>query len=103
YSSTPATAAMPGVFSNIIKIGDYYDLLGNFKLSIKPVNLPASLRDKALIVWKNSAGGTAARGGKWEGDMLTAESREFGSYYITVDTTAPKITPVNIMKGKNMH
>lgn len=102
YSSTPATIATPGVFSNIIKIGDYYDLLGYFKLSIKPVNLPACLKDKALIVWKNSTGGTAGRGGKWEGDMLTAESREFGTYYIVVDTTAPKITPVNIIKGKNM-
>ena len=54
------------------------------------------------MVWKNAAGGTSVRSGKWEGDMLTAKSREFGSYYIVIDTTPPKITPINILKGKNM-
>ncbi len=102
YSATAPTIATPGIFSNIVKIGDYYDLLGPFKLSIKSLNLPASLKDKALIVWKNTGRGTVGRGGKWDGDMFTTDSREFGTYYIVVDTTAPKITPVNIIKGKNM-
>jgi murein DD-endopeptidase MepM/ murein hydrolase activator NlpD len=101
YSSTPPTT--PGVFSNIIKIGTSYDLLGYYTLSIKAQNLPVALKDKALIVWKSAAGGTAARGGKWDGDKLTAQAREFGTFYITIDTTPPKITPINILKGKNMH
>jgi hypothetical protein len=101
YSSTPAK--YPGVFSNVIKIGDSYDLLSYYTVSIKPLNLPDALKDKALIAWKSASGGTAARSAKWTGDMLTAQAREFGSFYIVIDTTPPKITPVNIMKGKNMH
>lgn len=101
YSSTAPKG--PGVFSNVIKIGDSYDLLGFFSISIKPVNLPDELKDKTLIAWKNAAGGTSVRSAKWDGDMLTAQTREFGSYYIVIDTTPPKITAVNILKGKNMH
>jgi len=100
YSST--APKLPGVFSNVVKIGESYDLLGFFTISIKSLNLPDELKDKALMVWKNAAGGTSIRSGKWDGDMLTAKSREFGSYYIVIDTTPPKITPINILKGKNM-
>ena len=101
YSSTPPITQ--GVFSNTIKIGTSYDLLGYYTLSIRSLNLPSELKDKALIVWKSAAGGTAARGGKWDGDKLSAQAREFGTFYITIDTTPPKITPINILKGKNMH
>ncbi|CAK9855570.1 unnamed protein product [Sphagnum jensenii] len=101
YSSTPSTA--PGVYSNVIKIGDSYDLLGYFSLSVRAVNLPDRLRDKAVVVWRNAAGGTAVRGGTWTGDMLTAQCREFGSFYIVIDTIPPRITPINIIRGKNMH
>jgi hypothetical protein len=100
YSSTAPKG--PGVYSNVIKIGDSYDLLGFYTISIKPLNLPDELKDKALIGWKNASGGTSIRSAKWAGDMLTAQTREFGSYYIVVDTNAPKITPINILKGKNM-
>ena len=93
----------PCVFSNVIKIGDSYDLLGFYTISIKPLNLPDELKDKALIAWKSAAGGTSVRSAKWDGDMLTAQTREFGSYYIVIDTTPPKITAINIIKGKNMH
>jgi len=101
YSSTPTAAQ--GIFSNIIKIGDSYDLLGYFTLSVKAVNLPERLKDKALLAWKSAAGGTNVHSGKWEGDMLTAQCREFGSYYIVIDTIPPHIAPLNIYKGKNMH
>ena len=101
YSSTPPTA--PGVFSNIVKIGTSYDLLGYYSLSIKPVNLPDQYKDKAIIVSRSASGSIAARGGKWNGDMLTTQCREFGSFYIAIDTTPPHITPINITKGKNMH
>ena len=101
YSSTAPKS--PSVFSNVVKIGESYDLLGFFSISLKALNLIDSMKDKAIMVWRNAAGGTAVRSGKWEGDILTAKSREFGTYYIVLDTTPPKITPINILNGKNMH
>jgi murein DD-endopeptidase MepM/ murein hydrolase activator NlpD len=101
YSITPSRA--PGIYSDILKVGDSYDLLGYYSVSLRPVHLPDDLKDKALIAWRSAAGGTGARGGKWDGGMMTAQCREFGSFYIVIDTTPPGIKPVNIIKGKNMH
>ncbi|MCW3124762.1 MAG: mepM 3 [Bacteroidetes bacterium] len=102
YSSTPSTTN--GIFSNVHKFGESQDqLLNYFTVSVKPVSLPENLKSKALIIWRNAGGGTAARSSKWEGDMLTARSREFGSYFIMIDTTPPRIVPINITPGKNMH
>lgn len=100
YSSTAPVGK--GVFSNVIKIGNSYDLLGYYSVSIQCNGLPDSLKDKALIVWKSAAGGIASKGGKWEGNYLTAQSREFGSFYITIDTVPPKIMPINIGNGKSL-
>ena len=93
----------PGVFSNVVKIGESYDLLYLYTVSVKNQSLPAELKDKAVMAYRSGSGGTSVRSGKWEGDMFTAQTREFGSYYIVIDTTPPRITPINILKGKNMH
>lgn len=66
-------------------------------LWIKPDStLSPSLRDKALIV--NSRGG--ALGGTFEDGYIKAATREFGNFFIKVDTVPPRITPVNISNGK---
>ena len=101
YSSTAPKG--PGVYSNVLKIGDSYDLLGFFTVSLKALNMPEELKSKALIAWRSASGGSSVRSAKWEGDMLTAQCREFGTFYIVVDTTPPRIAAVNILKGKNMH
>ncbi len=99
--SAPSSPAMQ---SNIYKLGNSHDqLLGYYNISIKPHEIPDELKSKALIVWRTAAGGTTAKGGKWDGQMLTTRSRELGSYYVVLDTTPPRITPVNIAPGKNMH
>jgi hypothetical protein len=100
YSFTPPVSQ--GIYSNVLKVGESYDLLGFYSVSIRPNGLPADLRDKALIMWHSAGGGSSAKGGKWDGDMLTVQAREFGSFFIMIDTTPPKITPINVMKGKNM-
>ena len=41
-------------------------------------------------------------GGTWKGDNLTVKSRSFGGYAIAVDTTAPKIVPINIYQNSDM-
>ncbi len=58
--------------------------------------LTPELRDKALIV--NSRG--YAIGGSLENDLIKASTREFGNFYIKIDTLAPRVTPVNIAEGK---
>lgn len=66
-------------------------------LWIKPDStLSPELRDKALIV--NSRGG--ALGGAFEDGFIKAGARDFGNYYIKIDTIAPRITPLNISDGK---
>ena len=102
YTSTPST--VPSIFSNIHKIDEPQDqLLGYFTISIKPVGLPEQLTSKAIVVWRDAHGGIAVRGGKWDGTMITTRSREMGSYFIMIDTTPPRIAPLNIAPGKNMH
>lgn len=66
-------------------------------LWIKPDStLVPALRDKALIV--NSRGG--ALGGSFEDGFIKAGTREFGNFFIKVDTIPPRITPMNISEGK---
>jgi murein DD-endopeptidase MepM/ murein hydrolase activator NlpD len=69
-----------------------------FELWIKADASLASLKDKAVIV---STGG-ASQGGTFENGYIKALPRNFGSFYVTVDTTAPTITPLNVSEGKNM-
>lgn len=70
-----------------------------YSLSVKAdENLTEKLQSKALIV--NSR--KIAQGGTYENGFVKAELRGFDSFYITVDTIAPKIIPVNISNGKAM-
>jgi len=64
------------------------------KLGILPNQMPSHLRDKAVITYKSNAKASPrSRGGKWEGDTLVAYVRNFGTYYVSLDTLAPSIRP----------
>ncbi|MCW8312322.1 MULTISPECIES: M23 family metallopeptidase [Sphingobacterium] len=77
----------------------YIPVFGYYKLMIKPdFSLPARLYDKALIV--SASGG--AQGGKYEDGWVVANVREFGGFYVAVDTIAPIITARNLTDGKNV-
>ena len=73
-----------------------------FNVAIKPKNLPFELYEQAVVVYKSISGRVSALNSKWDGNFLTARSREFGKYYIIVDKTPPAIKPYNIYDGKNM-
>jgi hypothetical protein len=60
--------------------------------------LSENLYDKALIV--SSDGG--AQGGKYENGWVVANVREFGGFYVAVDTIAPNIVARNLTDGKNV-
>ncbi|PWS30673.1 M23 family metallopeptidase [Pedobacter paludis] len=76
----------------------YTPLHIGFDLWIKADNLPESLRSKALIVNSNGS----SQGGFFENGYVKATPKNFGSFYISTDTIAPRIIPVNIADGKSM-
>lgn len=61
-------------------------------------DLPIRLRSKALIVNNKKV----AQGGVYENGYIRAELKNFDSFYITTDTIAPVIIPVNISSGRNL-
>ena len=69
-----------------------------FELWIKADSALNKYKEKALIV--NT--GRASQGGYFENGYVKAKPRNFGSYFIAIDTIAPTITPVNIANGKSM-
>lgn len=71
----------------IFPIHEYYDL------SIRPVVLPESLKDKAFIALCGSS--IVNCGGTWENGMLKTQVRTFGDFCIMVDETPPSIRPAN--------
>lgn len=97
YKKLPKPAG--NAWSNIHQIHNRYTPLHvGFNLWIKADALPENLRSKALIV---STGGSS-QGGTFENGYVKASPRNFGSFYIAVDTVAPRISAVNIADGKSM-
>jgi murein DD-endopeptidase MepM/ murein hydrolase activator NlpD len=76
----------------------YTPLHTGFELSIKPTRDLGSLASKALIVNTNGA----SQGGTFVDGFVKASPRNFGSFYIALDTVSPVIAALNITEGKNM-
>ncbi len=95
-----STAAQPaGGYSLAHRIhNSLTPLFGSYNLRIKPTNLPEHLQSKALI----ASAENGAEGGAFEGGWVTVNTRNFGSFYIAVDTVAPTIVPRNLSQGKNV-
>lgn len=66
---------------------------GAMTVSLDAAELPAGLRSKALLGTVGRDGGRSAAGGVWKDGRVATETRSFGTYYIAVDTVAPRITP----------
>lgn len=69
-----------------------------FDLWIKADSSLKNYQQKALIVNTNRV----SQGGTFENGYVKASPRNFGSFFIAIDTIAPTIVPVNIANGKNM-
>ncbi len=72
-------------------------------LSIKGIDVPLRLRDKALIVSTTDGNSFYAEGGNWNGENISVRTRSFGGYAIAIDTINPKIDPINIYPGAKMN
>ena len=73
-------------------------LFQSYRLAIKPTNLPTHLQSKALIASAESG----SEGGRYEDGWVVVNTRNFGNFYVTVDTIAPTITARNLSNGKNV-
>lgn len=103
HYSKQARPDKPGIYSDLHFIHDDTEPIDKkYKLSIKAIDFPSALKDKAVMMYKNHNGGLIAYRGVWKGDMLTANVRDFGEYFISADTIAPTIKPIDIEEGKDM-
>lgn len=101
YSSALSTD--PAVFSRIHEVGSpQTQVFDWFNLAIKCKNLPSDLSDKAVVVYKDAAGITVSRGGSFKDEFVYCKAREFGTYCIRIDSTAPQIKALNVEPGRNM-
>ncbi|TVR79910.1 MAG: M23 family metallopeptidase [Chitinophagaceae bacterium] len=89
-------SAIHHVHRNDIPVHNFYDI------KIKPYDIPAHLRSKSFICYENSSGNPQYLSSDWEGEFLKARSRDFGKFYVKIDTIPPSIRPLNIREGKNM-
>ncbi|MFT6814477.1 MAG: murein DD-endopeptidase MepM/ murein hydrolase activator NlpD [Sphingobacteriales bacterium] len=70
-----------------------------FNIWIEPTKeVPPYLIDKLCLVSTTSG----YEGGYFEGGYLKARSRYFGTFYITIDTVAPRIRSIDLYNGKNL-
>jgi murein DD-endopeptidase MepM/ murein hydrolase activator NlpD len=69
-----------------------------FELWIKADSTLTPHLHKAVIVNTNRV----SQGGTFDNGYIKAIPRNFGDYFIAIDTIAPTITPQNISQGKNM-
>jgi hypothetical protein len=103
FSYTSALSTDPNIFSRIHELDNSNTQVFEwFDVSIKTENIPAGLTGKAIVVYKDGIGATTSRGGKYDNGFITTKAREFGTYYVKLDTVAPRITSVNVTPGKNM-
>ncbi len=86
-------------FSKIFQVhNNLTPLHTGFELWIKADSTLSKHKDKALIVNTNRV----SQGGSFDNGWVKAKPRNFGSFFIAIDTIAPNISPLNISNGKNM-
>ena len=90
-----ASPAKPGYFSSTFEIGDpHVPLHLPVTVSLKPRQLPDALKSKAVIVSFDKRNKPSFEGQEWNGDFLSAKTKHFGKFAVSVDTVAPVISNV---------
>jgi hypothetical protein len=72
----------------------------HYELKIKCKGLESEFQRKALIVTLNNRNQRSPIGGNWENGFVKVQTRNLGKFEIALDTTAPVLKPLNIIKGK---
>ena len=100
YSTSPAP---PSGFSKVYHLHyNWVPLQTWCELIISAKEIPKGLTDKMLIASLDDDGEISSAGGKYKNGNITTRVRNFGNYFITIDTIAPEIKPVNIRNGKDI-
>ncbi|HIW87938.1 MAG TPA: hypothetical protein IAC47_06670, partial [Candidatus Onthomorpha intestinigallinarum] len=92
-----------GVYSKVHRIHDNLTPLHKsftMKLRYKPSLEP--YRKKALVVSVDGKGRISSIGGKPEGGYIVANSSNFGTFRIEIDTVPPKASAKNFSNGKRI-
>ncbi|WEK20114.1 MAG: M23 family metallopeptidase [Candidatus Pedobacter colombiensis] len=97
YKKSPRTAG--NAYSAVHQIhNNLTPLHTGFELWIKADSALNKYKEKALIVNTDRS----SQGGYFENGFVKATPRNFGSFFIAIDTVPPTITPINIADGKSM-
>lgn len=91
-------------YSDLVSIGDPHIPLHQYiGIQIKAnQNLSKKLYSKAALASLSKRNHIIYEGGAYANGVVSGKSRSFGSYFIVVDTIAPKIKAENIYNGKNI-
>jgi len=73
-----------------------------YSISIKTDNIPAKLKEKAMITRIKKNGRTYYEGGTYDGEYIKGTSKYFGAFTVLLDTIAPRVRGLNIYEGKDM-
>ena len=96
-------ASQKGAYSDLHFLGDDDEPIHKkIKVSITTTSVPAQLKSKAVMGHKNHAGNFESNDGTWKDNVFTADVKEFGVYYVALDTVPPTIHPINISEGEDM-
>jgi len=96
YSASPMPAA---AFSQVHHIHNRFTPIHDrYFIWIKPDRDLGKYADKAVIASSNGVCDTIV----YNNGFVKGQAKWFGDFYIMLDTIPPRITPVNILNGKNM-
>ncbi len=97
YKETPGTRSM---LSPVYSIHNKFTpLQKSIVLSIKPDSIPAGKKSKMLIIRLDDDYKKVPAASSWSDQYLTAEVKNFGRYFIGVDTVPPEISPEGALRG----
>lgn len=92
-----------GAFSKLHAVHDAFTPVHKrLTLAIRPTGLPEDLRRRALIAKVDRDGNVSSMGGSFRNGFVETRVRSLGTFFVTVDTLAPEIRPLNIHAGKSM-
>ncbi len=103
FSCKKKTHAAGKIKSPTYSVGDPYTPIHNASnLSILPANIPEKLKSKAVICFQNHNDKVTGKTSTWNGNYLETKIREFGDFYVLLDTIKPVVTPLNLQNNQTL-
>lgn len=90
--------ASPSMYGDTLCI--HYDtepLHRKITIKIVPDTIPAQFVSK-LVIARIEDGELSYEGSEWQNNYITAQTRDFGKFIVTIDTVSPEIVPINFIE-----